>query len=239
MNTTLHLRRLAVATAVALTLLTACGGVSRIDIQDPIVPIESRRLIADAEDAVSIARARYNDALRLRKEMSEWSNRVRTADTSSWLTTDATTLLNQVADARLDLADLQVAHARARLRLAEAKFDLVTAETAIRHDLAVYELEPLRERSNSALERVRSLSGEVSGRRVEVNQLLGQWWQSYASAVRGQGKGAAFFNDLQPLAPPDPPKAEAPPTDKPAKEGDTPADPPKEDAAPSAEDSKG
>ena len=50
-------------TFVLVVIGVGCGEtVAEIDLHDPVVPVASRRLVADGQDAVSIARARLDDA---------------------------------------------------------------------------------------------------------------------------------------------------------------------------------
>ncbi len=53
--------------AVLVSLMTGCMGlqVDRLSLTDPRLPVDARRWVADAEDAVVISRAKRDEAKRL------------------------------------------------------------------------------------------------------------------------------------------------------------------------------
>lgn len=170
------------ATAVAAVLLaTSCGPrVKPISLHDPSIPVDSRRFVADTQDAVAIARVKRDEAASELTRVREWRRTVvrgldwpRSADA-------AIDRLEILADGRVELAELELDRADAALELALAKYDLVTAETAIRHDIARYDLAPLRARTDAAREQMKGLSETIILKRDEIDELASQWWSAYA-----------------------------------------------------------
>ena len=78
----------------------------------------------------------------------------------------------------------------------------------MRHDLSVYDLEPLREQVDRARARADALQTQVADRRVAVDDLEAQWWSAWAAFVKGGGDARVFYlssASRQNYAPPEPP----------------------------------
>ncbi len=200
MHSTLHFsssRRLAITLLALIMLCLASPGCARksvkpISIKNPVLSEDSRRLLADNEDAVSIRRAARDDARRaLKKSKARSENLLE----RSWPANASAPLakLKALEAARLELAELQLDHAQAQLDLAFAKYDHTTAQTAMRHDLAVYELEPLKKAQEKAKEDSDELFRKVDAKRREIDKLEAAWWSAYASFVKGGGESTVFF----------------------------------------------
>lgn len=180
------------ALTLPLTILVASCGVAQIGLHDINVPIESRKLVADAQDAVSIARARLDDANGRLKEVQDWRKVV--VDDSGWpADPGAAGKLDALADGRIELAKLELEAAETSLNLSLAKLDLVNAQTALRHDLATYDLKPLREDAEEWLAKLKALKGTIEAKRGQVEKLTKDWWATYASFVKGGGKSKDFY----------------------------------------------
>ncbi len=172
-----------------------CGGqtVEPLDPRDVSLPIETRRWIAANEDGVIVARARLDaERVKLRKEEQRQEH---FEDELSWGTgadvlSGATLAL---AQARVRLAELRVAHAEAELQLAEAKYRLATAERAISHDLARYDLAPLRAELASVRAPVRQSSAAVADQRRQLEKATSAFWKAYAAHVAAGGDSRAFW----------------------------------------------
>lgn len=162
--------------------LFGCGArVKPISLHDQSIPVDSRRFVADTEDAVSIARVSRDEAARELSEVREWRREVvRGVD---WPQSAASAIqqLEVVADNRVLLAEMELDKADAALELAEAKYDLVTAETAIRHDIGAYDLEPLRARTDEARAKMKGLTEQIITKRDEIDEMTTQWWGAYSS----------------------------------------------------------
>ena len=181
------------AVVCSATLLSGCAKtVKPISIRNPVLSFESRRLLADTQDTMSIRRAERDDAklalanaAQRREEMlgREWP-----ANASG-----AVGKLRALEDGRVSYAELTLDHAQAALDLAEAKYAYTTAQTAMRHDLAIYELEPLEASVDSSRSRLEQLSKELETRRPELDKLETSWWQAYSAFVKGGGDSKVFY----------------------------------------------
>lgn len=168
-----------------LCLVAACGPrVKPISLHDQSIPVDSRRFVADTQDAVSIARAARDEASMDLAEVRKWRKEVVRG--VAWPDSAASAIekLEILADNRVALAEMELDKADAALELAEAKYDLVTAETAIRHDIAAYDLEPLRARTDEAREKMKSLTEGIILKRDEIDEMTTNWWTAYASWAR-------------------------------------------------------
>ena len=187
--------KLTVATLLlACGVLSACGGqrVKPVSLDDPVLSEDSRKLLADSEDAVSIRRAARDDARRSLKAERKRSEELLERDWPAGAST-ALDALSELEQARVEFAALQLEHAQAELDLALRKYDHTTAETAMRHDLAVYELEPLKEAQQQARERVQELERERASSRRALDALESSWWQAYSAFVKGGGSSSVFY----------------------------------------------
>ncbi|MBW2256181.1 MAG: hypothetical protein JRI25_16515 [Deltaproteobacteria bacterium] len=147
--------------------------VEALSLRDPRLPEDALRWLADAEDEVAIGRARLDDAedglLVLEAYGEDLKARVGHLAQQS----------QKAAEVERGFADLS----RARVRLQK----LELAETAVRYDLAVYEIEPLLERVRAAEERVAEAQRAVEERRAEVDAAADAAWSAYARFVAGGG----------------------------------------------------
>ena len=172
-------------------LLSACGQhVKPISIKNPVLSEDSRRLLADNEDAVSIRRAARDDARRALATRRGQSENLLERD---WPSGAPIAKLEALEAAREQMAELRLEHAQAELDLAIAKYEFTTAQTAMRHDIAVYDLEPLRLAQEEARKRTDELFRKVDNQRREIDKLESTWWQAYAEFVKGGGSSQTFF----------------------------------------------
>lgn len=164
---------------LALVLSACASSVKSIDLHDPNVPMDARRFIADAQDAVSISRARLDDAREQYDYAVQWREELTARE--MWPKGSETVLskLEEFADARVEMARLQRVRAEVDLELAEAKYTLTTAETAMRNDIAVYELEPLRATAESTRQRLESTNVRIEEHRAALDKTTQQWWKTY------------------------------------------------------------
>lgn len=126
----------ALVAGVGVLSAGGCGGsVATIDVHDERLPLEARRWVGDAEDAVTIATAELADAERALAVEEARAKAVPRAGSSSMAAA-----WGELAAARVKLAAAEVAQADGARRVARARRDLVLAETAVRYDLGVYEL---------------------------------------------------------------------------------------------------
>lgn len=176
-----------------LTVATACSsGVKPIGLSDSNVPLDARRFVADAQDAVSIARARRDDAARELSATEGWRGEL--TNTSMWPKGSEGLLdkLETFAEARVAMAELLLERAELQLELAEAKYVLSTAETAMRNDIAVYDLVPLRAKTESLRTQIEKANGSIEDQRIKIDKLSLGWWEAYGAFTQG-GKDTPVF----------------------------------------------
>ena len=191
--------KLGVYGALVLVLSGACGG-SQVDLLDPrdaSLPVETRQWLAATEDGVVAARARRDGAAAELDRLDGWAERME-EEVSMGGPDDA---LEVLVETRRDLADAELELAELDVEFAEAKRDLAHAERAVHHDLAVYELEPLRRRVELRREAVSEARGEVVGLRSALRDATTEFWAAYASHAEGGGDTRAFWiGDAEPIA---------------------------------------
>ncbi len=187
--------------ATALVLL-GCGTVEveRLGLRDPRLPIEARRWLADAEDEVAIARARVEqseselsahidsrESLVVRLEET-WSTGKASAQGSA-----AAAAFFKYADERVKLAELTVEAAARELQLARSRLTQARAETAIRYDLAVYEMGPIVHEVELKRKEVAAIKRTVEDQRVVVERTATEVWTKYAKFANSGGNTNALW----------------------------------------------
>ncbi|MEZ4268953.1 MAG: hypothetical protein R3F39_21560 [Myxococcota bacterium] len=180
----------AMAAGLALALTACGGGVRMLATDDQRLPLEARRWVADAEDGVLVARAFRDRAAQRRADVLTRSRSL--ADEADTLAGsgggDAAERLRQVADARVALANAELRLAEAELAMSETRRAQINAETAVQHDLAVYDLAPLKGATEAALAQIRRQRSELDRQRAELEQLTSAWWESYARFTAQSGR---------------------------------------------------
>lgn len=178
---------------VGIAGTTACGpAVPQIDLRDQTIPIEARTLVADAEDAVALARARHDELQRELESTREWRRELMNRDWPSDAN-EAVRQLDRFAEARIELARLRVERADEEIDLARAKYQLISAKTAVRHDLGIYKLDPLRERLEAREADVNEVEKALSRQRRRVAKRADQWWSAFRSLARDDGETRALY----------------------------------------------
>jgi hypothetical protein len=174
--------------------LWGCGGqkVKPIDLHDETIPLQARRLVADAEDSIDIARARLDEAERQLAKTRRWRTELLEREWPSEASS-ALPKLEELTGMKVALAERRVARADQQIDVARAKYRLITAKTAIRQDLAVYKLEPLRKRVDREAAQVDKLDDKIAELRGKVARLGNKWWGVFARFVEGGGDSRALF----------------------------------------------
>jgi len=166
-------------------LLVACGGrrLPEVDLSDPRLTAESRRLMADAEDELAIALARWEDAEAVLERERAWRKTLdeRLADADGGLRK----ALGEVADARVRTARQAVEVAEARHGVAVARLARTRADTLMRHDLAMVELEPLTREVQRAREAVAEAERALADTRAEAEALADAAWTRWRELSSG------------------------------------------------------
>ncbi|PKN54963.1 MAG: hypothetical protein CVU56_23795, partial [Deltaproteobacteria bacterium HGW-Deltaproteobacteria-14] len=157
-------------------------------VHDERLPLEARRWVGGAEDAVAIARAAVQDARLDLRELERWRD---TLPRPGELQTGADALsrpLQGLAKARLALAEARLDQADAELALSEAALALVYAETDMRYDLGVYDLAGLRGARDEARVALEARSVAVDEALVALDGASGDFWSAYRQQA-GAGGG--------------------------------------------------
>ena len=183
------------AMVAVVQLLSACGGqnVEPLDARDATLPDDTRRWIAAVEDAVVVARARLGAAEdqleQIERRREQRQEQMRFGGKGGALER----ALHRLGKARVALASLRVEHAAVVLDLARAKYRLANAERAILHDLARYNLEPLRQQLQRVRRELRNAREAVRVGSEAVEKATTEWWKAYAAYIAGKGDTRAFW----------------------------------------------
>lgn len=185
-----HLLLAAFIAAVLLAGASACGqSVRPLSIHDTRLPLDARRWVADADDAVTVTAAWRDEAREAVEATLDWQE--QTVEPIRWPATaeaaSAQSALGELARARVRLARLELARAEAELALAEIRRTQVNAETAVRYDLRYYDLEPFQEETREARDRVEATTREAAEQRLAVEEATTEWWRAFQQYVQGGG----------------------------------------------------
>ncbi|MCA9513302.1 MAG: hypothetical protein KC635_00010 [Myxococcales bacterium] len=164
----------------------ACGGsIETIDVHDERLPLEARRWVGDAEDAVTIATAELADRERA---LAAEEARAKAAPKAS--ASPMAGAWRELAAARVKLAEAEVAQAEAAREVARARRELVMAETSMRYDLGVYELDPLRAAVEAARADAQRRGLAVEDQRAVASALATAFWTRWQEfAAQGGDTG--------------------------------------------------
>lgn len=191
------------ATAILLGLAAAScatSEVQRLDLRDPRLPAEARRWLADAEDEVAIAWARMDDArvelVRLEEyrelQLDQLDELKRgPAKSDGEKTANA---FESYADERVELAELELDTAEVALELARTRLTQARAETAVRYDVAVYDLQPIVREVEQLRDEVADAERRMEEQRAKVEQRAGEAWKAYAQYVSKGGVSNALWS---------------------------------------------
>ncbi len=176
---------------IALAAGCATTGVQRLDLRDPRLPVEARRWLADAEDEVAIAKARLDEAgaeydklERYHKDLTVRLQEIQAVPVEGAATADS---FLAFTEQRIALKKHQRQSAGDNLALARSRLTLARAETAVRYDLAVYELEPLIQDVEQRRTKVAAAEQQVELQRALVEQAAEEFWERYRQYVSKGG----------------------------------------------------
>ena len=178
----------------------ATAEVQRLDLRDPRLPVEARRWLADAEDEVAIAWARMDDSratlARLEEYREQQLGRLEQLRTGPAKVEGeaAARALGSYADARVRLGELELESFKIELELARTRLNQARAETAVRYDLKIYELQPI-------ISEVELLRNEVADSERRMEEVRTQFegkaalaWKAYSQYVSKGGTSNALWS---------------------------------------------
>ena len=178
---------------VAVVAFGCSSGVEPISIHDTSIPTADRRLIADGQDRVAVARAQYDEARAAVVRMDRWRNEVNSfagwPDGSSALVAS----MDRMLAARLELLELQEERAEIEIEVAKAELQLLIARVAVRNDRAVYDIEDLREDVDGEKDEARQLDRQIMQHMEQLDRVTQQWWTDYAAFAQGGGDVTPFY----------------------------------------------
>ena len=185
--------------SLLLFLLVGCGAsVDRLSLSDPRLPVDARRWVADAEDAVVVASARLADANKRLAAARDWNQRITQAKPYTGAVGGKAQLQrSQMANAIISERTVALELARGDLELANARRKLIYAETAMRHDISVYNMTPLRAHVDEKLQTVLALRDRHrKSRRVALNA-TDAWWATWRKYVASKSDTGPFWTEAQ------------------------------------------
>lgn len=179
-----------------MSLSLGCSGlqVDRLSLTDPRLPVDARRWVADAEDAVVISRAKRDEAVESYSQSQVGLNAVLA--TSAYKGSDgAAAKMKQetLALARVDAARQARDLADAELNLSKARLRLIYAETAMRQDISVYNMPPLQAAVDQALALVVKLRDSHRRAREAELKATDEWWAAWQKLAASKGDTRPFW----------------------------------------------
>lgn len=183
-----------VAVGCLMMLGVGCGpSVTPISIHDEGLSPDDRRLLADSENSVAIAQTQHRNAVEELQQLEQWRNQVRAE--GDW--PDGATALvgtfEELLDARIALAELELELADERIELAERELELTTARIAVRNDRAVYDLEAVSSRVEDQREAIREMEREILEQNEVLRQTTARWWDNYSDFAQQGGEITPFY----------------------------------------------
>lgn len=182
----------------------ACGStnVQRLNLRDPRLPLEARRWLADAEDEVAIARARVDDAERALATLNDYREDLLERLEDSWEKgggnagaegEKAAQAFYDFVEKRVALAELELDLAEKSRELAKKRLTQARAETAMRYDIAVYEIQTIVQQVEIKRNEIAAAQRQVENMKVEVENAAGEVWKAYRSYVNKGGVSNALW----------------------------------------------
>lgn len=196
------MKRDVLAMLIFSVFFVGCGEtVARLDLRDPRLPVEARRWLADAEDEVAIARAMCDDLETELEQLNDYQERLTENIEDAWSDDrntggdgkQASSAFEAYAKERVVFKKLELAEGRAVLELAKARLRQARAETAVRYDIAVYQLEPIIEEVESLKSQVADSTKRLEEQRVIVEESAAKAWTHYHIFASKGGQTNAFW----------------------------------------------
>ena len=132
----------------------------------------------------------YRESLYDRCRDIEMGSHVEAQVTWAEYLTDA---FDDYAYERVQLRKLELTAARKALQLARARLTLARAETAVRYDVAVYDLEPIAQEVEALRDDVALAERDVEEQRTNVERTASEVWKAYTQFVGKKGDTHALW----------------------------------------------
>ena len=186
---------------VFVSIAGGCGGVKNLSLTDARLPIEARRWLADAEDEVAITTARVIEAEKGLRKVEEYQENVVEKLRKSWTSGRAASegekawvAFNNYTQQKVTLAKAILESAETDKTLAELRLKQARAETAMRYDIAVYEIAPIVAEVQAQRKLVAKSTKQVEAHRIKLEKTAAVAWQSfYQYAQKGGITNALWF----------------------------------------------
>lgn len=173
--------------------------VDQLSLRDPRLSLDARRWLADAEDEVVIAQAGVDIATERLNRIKEYQKKltqekVFLADSKG--TADAAKMENVLRtyiQAQLKLETVRVEISKKAQLLTQARLTQVRAETAIRYDLAIYDMTPIVDEVDSLKSTLAGSQTLLEKHRATVEKHAAELWRTYSAFVKKGGITRNFW----------------------------------------------
>ena len=183
-------------TVMSIALLSCTFEVQRLSLRDPRLPIEALRWLADTEDDVAVARARVYDAKKQLARLESYLERLRDTEvfpkSAGPEAGNANKAFLNYNEERVELKEIELEGAEIALKLAQDRLTQVRAETAMRYDLAAYEMESIVSDVETRKKKVAEIQFDIEEQRATVEKAADALWVTYGHYV-GKGKTTDAF----------------------------------------------
>jgi hypothetical protein len=173
-----------------------------LSLRDPRLPAEARRWLADAEDEVAIAQSRVDDAEKMLEKQKAYGESLDERLKDAWSTgkgraqksgETAREIFETYAEARVALAQAELKAAKTSFDLAKARLTQARAETAARHDVGVYDIEPIARKVEVLKNEVATAWHEAEDQRAVVEKTADKLWKAFSVYVKKGGLTNALW----------------------------------------------
>ena len=183
-------------TVLGIVLLSCTFEVQRLSLRDPRLPIEALRWLADTEDDVAVARAREYDAKKQLARLESYLDRLENTDvfpaSAGPEAGNVSKAFRNYTEERVKLKEMELEGAGIALKLAQDRLTQVRAETAMRYDLAVYEMESIVSDVAMRKKKIAEIQFDIEEQRATVEKAADTLWVTYRHYV-SKGKGTDKF----------------------------------------------
>ena len=175
--------------------LQACSQrVQALSAADQRLPNEAKQNIADAEDAVLIARSRVQDA---QSKLEQAQIKQRKFMQSPPDLGTAKQIASQLYTAQENFAQLNLEYADVNLKLSRVRLALVYAQTSMRYDIAVYDLKPMNQEVEKTQGQLLALRKKKKLAKSKMKTIVKQWWTAYQALAKSSGTQGFWVHEFK------------------------------------------